>query len=355
MRYITLMICFFSMAVLPVFSAEYTSVQNGDWSDSNTWNEDPSQGCNVSGNDTFNIEHDVTVDCGTGSFKATGTEHINVKSGGRFIVRSSVGIKGNFEFTIDDGAEVFIEGDVELGGNSFTNVNGKLFIEGDAVGNGGAYEFVCDGTDGTGEVNIGGTGCNECTSGGTDNCDENVTFPLPVSMIHYNVVEQNGDIIVEWQTISELQNNYFAIEASHDLDSWETLGTVEGAGTSQEQHQYAYTLESTGYAYIRIVQYDYDGTFEVFPIKAIPVDANEFELFPTLVAEGESLHLTGPCGAVESITITSVEGRKSQPVQWESLSSDEISITLPEKQVSSVQLLKIATPTSVRTLKIMVQ
>src|SRR5205823_3492601 len=104
----------------------------------------------------------------------------------------------------------------------------------------------------------------------------NVITGLPVSLVRFSAKENNGSVLLEWATASELNNDYFMIEkstASKMLtdNSWRNIGRVSGAGNSTAMHAYNYTDDEplAGAAYYRLKQVDYDGKSTYSPVQFV--------------------------------------------------------------------------------------
>lgn len=84
---------------------------------------------------------------------------------------------------------------------------------------------------------------------------------LPVELISCSVTANKDNVLIEWSTASEFNNDYFSIARSNDGSSWNELGTVLGAGTSSEKQHYMYldTSPLSGKSYYQLAQYDFDG------------------------------------------------------------------------------------------------
>ena len=91
---------------------------------------------------------------------------------------------------------------------------------------------------------------------------------------------------MEWQTASELNNDYFSIERSEDGINFNSIGTVNGAGNSSTVRNYELTdseLSSVSIIYYRLKQTDYDGKYEYFGPVSISHSTNgDMQIFPTL-------------------------------------------------------------------------
>ena len=100
--------------------------------------------------------------------------------------------------------------------------------------------------------------------------------PLPVTIIYFKV-ECNGAFpVIEWQTASEINCDYYLVERSSDGISWEPVAYIQGAGNSNEVSTYSWAdnYDSKGTAlYYRLTQFDYDGEYQVLGIQSILCNA----------------------------------------------------------------------------------
>ena len=94
---------------------------------------------------------------------------------------------------------------------------------------------------------------------------------LPVELKHFNATLQDGTVVLNWSTITELNNDYFTIDHSIDGENWENIATVNGAGTTQESQTYqVYDMNPTpDVNYYRLTQTDTDGKEKVYDIITI--------------------------------------------------------------------------------------
>jgi hypothetical protein len=106
---------------------------------------------------------------------------------------------------------------------------------------------------------------------------------LPVEFIDFNA-HLNYDIVnLEWQTASELNNEYFSVERSSDLHEWEKVQNIKGAGNSSDIIHYSAidTRPIIGTSYYRLKQTDFDGKYEYSAIRSINYHPqSSIQLFP---------------------------------------------------------------------------
>lgn len=84
---------------------------------------------------------------------------------------------------------------------------------------------------------------------------------LPTDLTNFNAIKEKEFIILNWQTNSEVNNDYFVIEKSTDGLNFESIDIVKGAGTTNRKINYQSTDKnlSSGIIYYRLKQVDFDG------------------------------------------------------------------------------------------------
>lgn len=99
---------------------------------------------------------------------------------------------------------------------------------------------------------------------------------LPVELLSFTAKKDNSDVVLKWSTATEINNDYFLIERSSDMESFETIGTVEGAGNSNELLHYAFTDTDLKdpICYYRLKQVDYDGAYAYSSVVVISTEGD---------------------------------------------------------------------------------
>lgn len=118
--------------------------------------------------------------------------------------------------------------------------------------------------------------------------------PLPVELLSFEAKPyKDQEVVCNWTTATELNNDFFTVERSSDGRNFEKVGTVKGAGNSTQQHDYKFidTKPYRGVSFYRLKQTDFNGKSETFekvavnlslpatPISVYPVPANEYVVF----------------------------------------------------------------------------
>ncbi|MEJ1239109.1 T9SS type A sorting domain-containing protein [Chryseolinea sp. T2] len=89
------------------------------------------------------------------------------------------------------------------------------------------------------------------------------TTPLPVELSSFTARLSNDVVDLNWKTASELNNDFFSVERSADLEEFTPIARVEGSGTTSQPNSYAHvdTTPLYGRSYYRLKQTDFDGEF----------------------------------------------------------------------------------------------
>ena len=150
--------------------------------------------------------------------------------------------------------------------------------------------------------------------------------PLPVELSAFTATAKQGDGWLSWTTASERNARLFDVQTSPDGKVWQTLGTVQAAGTSTVTRNYNYqdrNIARYGAAtvYYRLRQVDQDGTSQFSPVRALPVDAVAWTLtaYPNPYAQDLSAQLTSSEAGDISLTLVDAAGhvvlRQRAPAQ----------------------------------------
>lgn len=88
---------------------------------------------------------------------------------------------------------------------------------------------------------------------------------LPIELISFLLSPiDNEYFALQWQTASEINNDYFILERSIDGISFTSVTSIDGNGTSNQLHTYSYddyNVTVNKVYYYRLKQIDYDGSY----------------------------------------------------------------------------------------------
>ena len=142
---------------------------------------------------------------------------------------------------------------------------------------------------------------------------------LPVELVHFSAIaENNKRVLLNWQTASELNNDYFSVERSVNINQWEELMQVQGALNSSILQTYEVVDEAPykGTSYYRLKQFDLDGKFSYSPIESVHISnlkSNGIRIFPNPFKD--QIWLEGERLEIESFSIYNLIGQQiSTPI-----------------------------------------
>ena len=111
---------------------------------------------------------------------------------------------------------------------------------------------------------------------------------LPVSLVDFEAREKGMQVVLNWETGSELNNDFFEIQRSIDGKAFKTIGKILGNGTSNTANLYSYQDKNPlpGIQYYRLKQVDFDGKFSHSEIKSVNFTKETItRIFPTDASE----------------------------------------------------------------------
>lgn len=92
-------------------------------------------------------------------------------------------------------------------------------------------------------------------------------FPVPVELTSFTASASDGEVLLKWETATEVNNRGFEIERidkQNGNNTWQTIGFIKGNGSTTNPSHYSFidnNILTDVYSY-RLKQLDFDGTFE---------------------------------------------------------------------------------------------
>lgn len=115
--------------------------------------------------------------------------------------------------------------------------------------------------------------------------------PLPVVLVSLDAQNDGQVNVIQWQTKSESNNDFYTLERSTDGETWTTLSNLDGAGNSSEilDYQFRDFFVSDQVVYYQLWQTDFDGVTTNLGIVAVESDAAAPELVKIINLLGEEV------------------------------------------------------------------
>lgn len=134
---------------------------------------------------------------------------------------------------------------------------------------------------------------------------------LPISLSSFTAKPLNKTVLLNWQTASETNNEYFELQRSADGKSFTKIATVNGAGDTGDEKSYSFTDENpfAGNNYYKLVQYDRDGKSTS---KTISVDSKltQAQIFVAATHSAVALNISSPNNTKAHVYLYDLGGSK---------------------------------------------
>jgi hypothetical protein len=107
------------------------------------------------------------------------------------------------------------------------------------------------------------------------------SVPLPVELLNFKTTLMESTVQIDWQTSSEITNDYFTVERSKDGINWDIVTSIEGQKSSSVINSYQITDNHTlkGVSYYRLKQIDINGHSEYSAIKSVYIKDQPVKVF----------------------------------------------------------------------------
>ena len=250
-----------------VISKTNVNGNGGNWSNSNTW--EPSTSSNTSY--TFVAPPNPSVEeiIILSGDVVTLSSNIDLSSANHpitLIVRGTLKLyKSGFPFNtvykidLPDGSAIVVEDGGKIDGdNKFVIIGGLVGTSTITAGGDDLYNHA-NGAQGQSPGDL-------TTSAGERIVVDQTGSSLPVELLSFESKTIENSIILNWQTATEINSEYFEIERSLDGINWESLGRLAAAGNSNTLREYVFMDNNpvAGDNYYRLLQMDFDGKYEYF-------------------------------------------------------------------------------------------
>ncbi|HAP62137.1 MAG TPA: hypothetical protein DCR93_22435, partial [Cytophagales bacterium] len=110
-----------------------------------------------------------------------------------------------------------------------------------------------------------------------------VISSLPIELLSFEARRNQSRVDFKWVTATEINNDYFTIERSEDLDTWHEVFSLPGAGNSTEVREYTGSDDRplVGTGYYRLKQTDFDGQYAYSKVEVVDGSTqSEIRLYP---------------------------------------------------------------------------
>lgn len=184
-----------------------------------------------------------------------------------------------------------------------------------------------------------------------------VTIPVELTLFSGNY--EDGVVNLKWITATETNNFGFEVERRNDYSNYESIGFVNGNGTSTNRVTYNFVDEnlSANRYYYRLKQIDLDGSFEYSNEIEVNIEGlTDFQLYqnyPNPFNPSTKIKYYIPQNSFVKITLHDILGSEIRTLVSENVQPGNYEITLDGSDLSSgMYFVRLSSENIQRTLKI---
>lgn len=172
---------------------------------------------------------------------------------------------------------------------------------------------------------------------------------LPVELVTYSGYydDSKDHSVLNWETATELNNDYFSIYRSNNGNQFDLIGTVNGQGTTNQTTEYQFidSLPRYGINYYMLKQHDFDGQVEELGIISIlkEGEANSI-IYPNPVSKDGKINIQMNTSVDEVVLISVYDnmGKKVNELDTKVIKGiNTIQLNLPNSIKSGTYIISI--------------
>lgn len=184
---------------------------------------------------------------------------------------------------------------------------------------------------------------------------------LPVKFLGFNVTKKNSDAVLAWQIGNESAlTERYEIERTLNGVDFKKVYTVAAKNNGNSSNSYTITdlnlssVRSSGIFYYRIKQIDKNGDFVYSEVRSIRLNTNGIAIgvYPNPIRDFANVTIDIEQDVDGTITVTDASGKQVQYIQTQLFKGPNIKRINMANLASGSYLLKVKTPTEIKTLAI---
>ncbi len=185
---------------------------------------------------------------------------------------------------------------------------------------------------------------------------------VPVELTSFSANVNNGNVVLNWTTATELNNQGFEVERKIADGQFITIGHVQGNGTTTETKEYSFTdanAQIGNYTY-RLKQVDFNGTFEysneIFVDVTAPLEFTLDQNYPNPFNPTTTINFSIAEPSFVKLAVYNLLGEEVKVLKNENMSAGTFNVSFDAASLpSGMYLYKIETAkySSVRKMMLM--
>ena len=181
---------------------------------------------------------------------------------------------------------------------------------------------------------------------------------VPVELVSFTSSVSGNNVLLKWNTATELNNQGFDVERAAIPGNWEKIGFVAGSGTTTEPRSYSFVDNdlNTGKYYYRLRQVDYNGTFEYSDViqveVVVPFDFALEQNYPNPFNPNTMIRFSVPQNSMVNIKVYNIVGQEVAEIVNDVKTSGRYEISFEANGLASgIYLVKMQAGDFTSTIK----
>lgn len=178
--------------------------------------------------------------------------------------------------------------------------------------------------------------------------------PLPVELINFSGSCDNGEVVLEWATASEINNDHFILQRSSDGLNYQKLAVIDGRGNSTILNEYAFNDRNplNDISYYRLIQVDFDLKETIHgPIAVQSCNSGEISVSVATIGENPTLFIYSKEYNPIQIVVFDTNGKNMFTTELVVEAGQNIFDLAMDNAASGIYYIRIQNKTSLITTK----
>lgn len=181
---------------------------------------------------------------------------------------------------------------------------------------------------------------------------------LPVNLLAFEARPNGKNILLNWSTVTEINNKGFVIERSTDGSHFETIGWIDGAMNSSQQKNYSYAdnfVQANQLYYYRLRQTDIDSRESLSEIRQARINDRavlQVSISPNPASNEVKIFTSGTTG-LSNISLLDAKGQLVKT--WKQVNCSVAPLSLDISKIAAgIYMIQVVTGDAISTEKLVI-
>jgi hypothetical protein len=140
------------------------------------------------------------------------------------------------------------------------------------------------------------------------------TVPLPIELLSFKGEYEKDEnvVLLEWETLSEKNNDYFKVIKTYDGNVYKEVGTIKGSGNTNEVMKYWLIDDDLKYnkkCYYLLEQYDFNGKKNIISFDVVEIKNEKNNVVINPIIKNNNLIITSDVKSNFRIRLFDISGK----------------------------------------------